>query len=250
MKKNITFSLVIALMLSACSSPESGAINGASFGSIFGGALGGIIGGPRGHDIGTMVGLITGGAGGAAVGAQQRSVRRERALNRAEDERQRYEQGEALPRQSRSALGKAKRNRNRDLQNERYEAAPIDVVSEPATTSASPLQLRNLRFVGENGNQTIDRGETCQVVFELANSTGRTINNVVPYIHELNGNEHLAISPSTRIESIANGDAIRYTATIRADNKLKEGTAVFRIAVSTEEEEFVTLRDFSIGLGK
>lgn len=236
-------------MLSACSSPESGAINGASFGSIFGGALGGIIGGPRGHNIGTMVGLITGGAGGAAIGAQQRSERRERALNRAEDERQRYEQGETQPQRSRSTMGKARRNRNRELQSDRYEAAPIDVVNEP-TTSASPLQLRNLRFIGENGNQTIDRGETCQVVFELANSTGRTINNVVPYIHELNGNEHLVISPSTRIESIANGDAIRYTATIRADNKLKEGTAVFRIAVSTEEEEFVTLRDFSIGLGK
>lgn len=248
MKKNITSILVIALMLSACSSPESGAINGASFGSIFGGALGGIIGGPRGHNIGTMVGLITGGAGGAAVGAQQRAERRERALTRAEDERQRYEQTEPVQPQRRSTM--RKRNRNRDIPNERYDATPIDVANEPATTSASPLQLRNLRFIGENGNQTIDRGETCQVVFELANSTGRTINNIVPYIHELNGNEHLAISPSTRIESIANGDAIRYTATIRADNKLKEGTAVFRIAVSTDEEEFVTLRDFSIGLGK
>ena len=86
--------------------------------------------------------------------------------------------------------------------------------------------------------------------FAVAAKADDTINNVVPYIHELNGNAHLIISPSTRIESIANGDAIRYTATIRADNKLKEGTAVFRIAVSTEEEEFVTLRDFSIGLGK
>ena len=248
MKKNITSILVIALMLSACSSPESGAINGASFGSIFGGALGGIIGGPRGHNIGTMVGLITGGASGAAVGAQQRAERRERALTRAEDERQRYEQTEPVQPQRRSTM--RKRKRNRDIPNERYETTPIDVANEPVATSVSPLQLRNLRFIGENGNQTIDRGETCQLVFELANSTGRTINNIVPYIHELNGNEHLAISPSTRIESIANGDAIRYTATIRADNKLKEGTAVFRIAVSTDEEEFVTLRDFSIGLGK
>lgn len=247
MKKTLTFILSIAIVLSSCSSPESGAINGASFGSIFGSALGGIIGGPRGHDVGTMVGLVVGGAGGAAVGAQQRAQRRERALNRAEEERQQYEQAATVPQQRQSSL--RKRNR-RQQASERYEQAPIDIAGESVANSASPLQLRNLRFIGENGNQTIDPNETCQVVFELANASGRTVTNVVPYIHELSGNEHLNISPSTRIEAIPNGDAIRYTATIRADNKLREGKAVFRISVSTEEGEFVTLRDFSIGLAK
>jgi len=243
MKKSIITFLSIALLLTACSSPESGAINGASFGSIFGGALGGLIGGPRGHNIGTMVGLITGGAGGAAVGAQNRAARRERALQNAEA-RQRYEESEYSQRPNRN-----RRNR-RQQETESYENTEVNVGSDPIVESASPLQLRNLRFIGENGNQTIDPGETCQVVFELANASGQTVTNIVPYVHELNGNEHIAISPSTRIEAVPNGDAIRYTATIHADKKLKEGKAVFRIAVSTNESEFITLRDFSIGIGK
>ena len=65
MKKAIAYSLVGAIMLSSCSTAESGASNGAFFGSILGSAIGGISGGHRGSDIGTIVGM----AGGAIVGA-------------------------------------------------------------------------------------------------------------------------------------------------------------------------------------
>ena len=42
MKKVIVYSLVGAMLLSSCSTTESGASNGAFFGSIIGSAIGGI----------------------------------------------------------------------------------------------------------------------------------------------------------------------------------------------------------------
>ena len=47
MKKFIVISLAGAMLLSSCSTTESGASNGAFFGSILGSAIGGITGGHR-----------------------------------------------------------------------------------------------------------------------------------------------------------------------------------------------------------
>ena len=77
MKKVIVYSLVGAMLLSSCSTTESGASNGAFFGSIIGSAIGGISGGHRGSDIGTLVGM----AGGAVVVLL--SVRPQRRRNNA-----------------------------------------------------------------------------------------------------------------------------------------------------------------------
>ena len=68
MKKFIVISLAGAMLLSSCSTTESGASNGAFFGSILGSAIGGITGGYRGSDIGTIVGMAGGAVVGAAIG--------------------------------------------------------------------------------------------------------------------------------------------------------------------------------------
>ena len=223
MKQTITSILILALTFTACSTTEQGAVNGASFGAMFGSAIGGIIGGPRGHDIGTMVGMVAGGAAGATIGHQ--------------NEKQTYEKYQ-----------KRKAERTVTVNERKSPSTQSDV--PVVEGNESPLTLRNLRFIGEDGNQAINRGETCQIVFELANLSEETVYDVVPYVSEMNGNDHLRISPTTRIESINHGDAIRYTATVKADNHLKEGTACFRIAVSTEAQEFVTLKEFSIATEK
>lgn len=112
------------------------------------------------------------------------------------------------------------------------------------------MDLRNLRFIDETRNQTLNRRETCELVFELMNVTNRPLHNVVPYIAETNGNPHIYLSPSTRIERINPGEGIRYTAMIKTDNRLKAGTARFRIAVSCDGQDFVTLREFELTTAK
>ena len=220
--------LASVLCLTSCSTGNRAVdtMNGASFGALVGSALGGIVGGPRGHDVGTIVGLIAGGAIGNAAGA----------------------------RESGSSSNKSKRiQKSRDVYEQPRRAQRTQETYEPQethqyATNASPLTLRNLRFIGQDGQctETIRRGETCQLVFELANRSGREIMGITPFIDELNGNEHLHISPSTRIESLNAGDAIRYTATIRADKSLKDGEAQLRVAVSCNEGDFVPLYNFSI----
>lgn len=255
--QKLTLALAAVLLLSSCYSTGSGALNGASMGAMLGGALGGLRGGPRGHDRGTIIGILVGGAAGAAVGAAQ-EARRERAYEEARV------QTPTTPRRSR-------RNRARYQTDEWQAGAQADAYSygrygtSAGTTRAASdglavapvaandetqpecdLVLRNLRFVGEDGNQAINRGETCKIIFELANTSGHMVTDIVPYVFETNGNEHLELSPTTRIESIRNGDAARYTAHVKADKKLKSGTAYFCIQVSTEGGEFVTLRTFSV----
>lgn len=242
MRKILAAALAATLVMASCSTTESGAVNGASMGSVFGSALGGLIGGYRGHNIGTMVGMVAGGATGAVIGSRREASRREEALEKREQRRQQREQTDYGYEQT--SPSKRKPERTADY-GRNYNSATQD--TDAAT---SPLTLHNLRFVGQDGNDAINRGEICTLVFELANASGRTIYDVVPYIHELAGNEHIEISPSTSIEAIANGDAIRYTATLKADSRLKAGTATFRIAVSTDGSEFIRLRDFSVATAK
>ena len=213
--------LIVALLLSAsCTTGNRAAdtMNGASVGAMFGGALGGILGGHRGHDWGTMVGLIAGGAVGHAASAASDANREARQSRREE------------------RTGIMNRSERRTVERQ----------------TTSPLTLQGLRFIsGQDApTSTIHRGETCQLIFELANRSGQAVYSIVPYICEVEGNEHLHISPSTRIESLSAGDAIRYTAVVRADKSLKAGQAVLRIAVSCDEGDFVTLYDFPIETAK
>lgn len=248
MKKILIIVTTAACLFTACSSTESGAINGASLGSILGGSLGGLLGGYRGHNIGTMVGLVAGGAGGAAIGSQREAARRDAALG---ERRQRSEE-RASQRDVRSDRHHQRAERRMVVGQSRSGGTDGYSVMNGSDEVAerSPLTLHNLRFVGQDGNDAINRGEVCSLVFELANASGQTVCDIVPYIQELSGNEHIEISPSTTIEALPNGDAIRYTATLRADSRLKAGTATFRIAVSTDGSEFLVLRDFSVATAK
>ena len=217
--------LAALILISSCATTGQGAANGAYFGGVLGSAVGALTGGHRGHFAGTIVGTIIGGAAGAAVGAH--------------NERQRVEHRGAVAANQNARRPSGINNRNSEYSRDDYQEY-----------ASSPLTIRNLRFVGDDGNNVINRGENCKIIFELANNTGRVINDIIPDIFEVNGNSHLTISPATRIESLRSGDAIRYTANVRADKRMKEGTAYFRIMVSTEGSEFVPLRDFSIEMKK
>lgn len=94
------------------------------------------------------------------------------------------------------------------------------------------LQVCNARLIDTNRNGILTRGETCTVQFEIMNVGRNVAYNVEPVVLDVSRNRHLHISPNLRIERIAPGKGIRYTATIRADNRLKNGHATIRVGVA------------------
>jgi hypothetical protein len=71
-----------------------------------------------------------------------------------------------------------------------------------------------------------------KIAFELRNATGETIYDVQPSVLETSGNRHILVSPGIKVENIAPGSGIRYTATVVGDRSLKNGTAKFEVSAS------------------
>lgn len=208
-------------------------VAGASIGAVLGSSIGALTGGHRGYHLGTVVGTVA----GATAGAIATAPRQPDYTDRGGDD-DTYEKQAPTRRRSQEYDDRCEQTGDRRVAETHGET--------PVSASASPLTLHNLRFVDGTRNQRLNREETCEMVFELMNHTHHVVHNVVPYISETNGNPHIYLSPSTRIEQIAPGEGVRYTATVKTDNRLKPGTARFRIAVSCNEDDFVTLREFEI----
>ena len=239
MKKVIVYSLVGAMLLSSCSTTESGASNGAFFGSIIGSAIGGISGGHRGSDIGTLVGM----AGGAVVGA---------AIGQASEKAEQRKYDEYMRRRTDSGFD---RNNGGDARIVMETEVPSNTVSLDELKNMTgynvnineSIQLRHENFTDANGDGNISPGEECKVSFEIMNNSDVEIFNVIPTVIETTGNKHIHISPTVRVESIKPHQGVRYTATILADKRLKDGNAVIRVTVTQGQNDIASMaKEFNI----
>ena len=104
----------------------------------------------------------------------------------------------------------------------------------------------NARFVDSNEDNTLNRNETAKVIFVIRNNGAHTFYDVVPTVIETTGNKHIFISPSVHVESIAPGNVIRYTAMVKADNRLKNGTACFCVSVIQGGKTISKVNQFDI----
>ena len=104
----------------------------------------------------------------------------------------------------------------------------------------SLIEIRNARVIDADHDGVIRRGEECEVTFEIMNRSSMTIYDVQPTVFDTTGNKHIHISPNLHIESIAPNSGVRYTATILADSKLKDGTAVIRVGVAQGNKEITS----------
>ena len=249
MKKTIIALSLCALLLSSCGTyTGQGAYVGAQFGTILGSAVGGLSGGWRGSDAGAIIGM----AGGAAIGAAIGAAADQREAERYED----YRRDRAARRSDRVAVTPPSDDSGYDSSNsgdDRVDfgisgpsgetpsvAAPNDVSSvsvEDLKRHRPQIELCNIRFVGNRQTGVLYAGEQCKVVFEIMNRSRHTLMDVQPMVDELTGNKHLHISPNLHIESIAPGTGVRYTATIKADKRLKDGQAILRVAVAHHQRE-------------
>ncbi len=272
MKKTMIAFSMLALLLTSCGTyTGQGAYVGAQFGTILGSAVGGISGGWRGSDIGSVVGMAGGAAIGAAIGAaaDQREADRYDEYRRERAARHRGSNGtETTPPADDSGYDSSNSGDDRvdfgiagptgeqsGTRSEMSSAAP-QVPTAPAekTVSVEDLQrarpiieLLNVRIVDQREEGVIHAGEQFKVVFEIMNRSRHTLHDILPMVNELTGNKHLHVSPNLHIESIAAGTGVRYTATVLADKRLKDGQAVLRIAVAHHgrEQESLT-RQFTL----
>lgn len=209
--KYITLSFLGAAMLfSGCGTyTSSGALTGAHLGSVFGSAVGGITGGHYGYHVGTLVGM----AGGAAVGAAVGSAADKKANSSIYEYNDAYYNSDYSASVPRTYTPSTYRENGREAG--RYNA---------------DLQIRNVRFVDANMDNAIVAGEDCKLIFEVMNTSQKVLYDVCPLVQETTGNKHLIISSGVHVERIEPGKGIRYTAMVHADNRLKDGTARFRIS--------------------
>ena len=239
MKKMMVWAVGATLLLSSCSSNTgAGAYTGAQFGSILGSAIGGISGGPRGSDVGTIIGM----AGGAMIGG---------AIGNAADQKARGKMDNDYP--SNSGFDSTNSGDDRidfdgsDATTGNYEyKQPSSPADNVYTHSAPTVEIRNARFIDADGDDMISRGEICKVVFEVYNNGLQPIYNVVPTVAEMTGNKHIYISQPVCVEKIEAYKGVRYTAMVKADNRLKDGTIKLCCSVLQNGETISKVTEFNV----
>ena len=91
---------------------------------------------------------------------------------------------------------------------------------------------KQLYIVDGNGNDNqISANELCKISFEVRNTSSKPIYNVRPQVIETSGNRHICVSQGISVERINPGRGVRYTAMVKADSRLRDGTATFRVSV-------------------
>lgn len=283
MKRSLIIGLSAALLLGSCDTyTGQGAYMGTTLGSIFGSAIGGIAGGPHGSDVGTVVGMVGGAVAGAAIGqaadqhqqqqrdedlAQYRHDKEEMAARRAQRQNSsNYNNGGiSVDNGGSSSYGSGFDSTNSgddriyDFRGSDYTG---DVTTQQAQTTmpmqssvenlagnlkyTPSIEIKNARFIDDNQNGKIERGEMSKVIFEVYNRGKLTLYDVVPTVVEASGNKHVFISPNMHVEQLAPGQGIRYTALVKADNRLKDGNAKICVSVVQGGKSISKVSEFNI----
>lgn len=223
MKKQLTVFLLSVLLLSGCASGRMGnpgaIVAGVSIGGSLGGSIGGLIGdnnrGWRGGYRGSAIGNIVGTIAGAAIGSALTAPRQEP-----------IEDDAYVP----------------EVREVRVQKYKKQSVQQPV----SQLKLRRIRFIDDNRSHVIDAGENSKIIFEIMNEGRKPVYNVVPVVETVGKVKHIGISPSVMVEEILPGEGIRYTASIHAGDRLKDGEVTFRVAVADENGVICDSQEFTL----
>lgn len=265
--KKITVTCVSAvLLLSGCGTyAGQGTYTGATFGSVLGSAIGGISGGPRGSDIGTIIGMAGGAVIGGAIGEAADKRAHEEMVEHREAVKQRRAEAQRREHADMSGFDESNSGDDRiyDFDGTDYtgtysaqqptETMPLQSsveVSAGRLAYAPHIEIRNARFVDDDQDGTISRGELCKVIFEIMNTGKVPVYDVQPMVVDASMNKHIFISPSMHVESIAPGGGIRYTALVKADNRLKPGNAKICLSVLQGDRAISKVVEFNIPVRK
>lgn len=262
MKKYSVMIMSAALVASSCTTGAgTGAYAGSQLGSVLGSAIGGIAGGPRGSDIGTIFGMAGGAVVGAAVGdaaTKQHHQDQDDTYMPSSNYNNRpvYEQPYSSNQQPVDDIDPTQMV---DTTNSGDDRIDFDVNSSSTLPNNNPdtsvsmdagkveqiygankaaesgkITIKNVRFVETAEHNVLHGGEVGKVKFEMYNETQAPIYNFMPTVVEADGNKRIYISPSVRVENIMPGQGLRYTATVKADKRIKDGE--IRLLVSAQRD--------------
>ena len=235
MKKSMIWVLGMMLVVSACTNnTATGAYVGGQFGHIIGSSIGGINGGWRGHHTGSLIGTVGGMVAGAAIGA---------AIDNAQEKK--YEGARER------AMERADRRYQPDYDDSGFDPqghGDDRIMIEPAE---APLEIRNAIITEAQHDGVLVRGEECTVQFEIMNNSDNPVYDIQPLVEDATGNKHVKISPNLHVESIGPRQGIRYTASILADKRLKDGEIIVKIGVAQGGREINSqTREFKVPTAK
>lgn len=258
-----------ALVASSCTTGAgTGAYAGSSLGSVLGSAIGGIAGGPRGSDIGTIFGMAGGAVVGAAVGDaatkqhhqdQDDTYMPSSNYNNKPVYEQPYSNNQPSYSSNQLPVDDIDPTQMVDTTNSGDDRIDFDVNSSSTLPNNNPdtsvsmdagkveqiygankaaesgkITIKNVRFVETAEHNVLHGGEVGKVMFEMYNETQAPIYNFMPTVVEADGNKRIYISPSVRVENIMPGQGLRYTATVKADKRIKDGE--IRLLVSAQRD--------------
>ena len=213
------------LIVSACTNnAANGAYVGGEFGHIIGSAIGGIAGGWRGQHTGSLIGTVGGVVAGAAIGS---------AIDKSQERR----------------MERVSTRRHHDDSGFDPQGRGDDrIMIEPAE---APLEIRNAIITEAQHDGVLVRGEECTVQFEIMNNSDNPVYDIQPLVEDATGNKHVKISPNLHVESIGPRQGIRYTASILADKRLKDGEIIVKIGVAQGGREINSqTREFKVPTAK
>lgn len=258
MKKGSVIMMGAALLVSSCTTGAgAGAYAGSSLGSVLGSAIGGIVGGPHGSDVGTIFGMAGGAVVGGALGdaaekAQHRSAQQydddtyasgnstnyvgddfdpSQMVDNSNSGDDRIDFGAPSSSGANATMGNAPMSNAPSSQS--VDASRVEQIYGNAKSDGK-LTIRNVRFADSNGDGMLSGEEIGHVSFEIYNETAAPIYNFDPSVVEAEANKRIYISPSVRVENIMPGQGLRYTATVKADRRIKDGE--IRLLVSAQKE--------------
>ena len=269
MKKYSVMIMSAALVASSCTTGAgTGAYAGSSLGSVLGSAIGGIAGGPRGSDIGTIFGMAGGAVVGAAVGDaatkqhhqdQDDTYMPSSNYNNKPVYEQPYSSNQPSYSSNQQPVDDIDPTQMVDTTNSGDDRIDFDVNSSSTLPNNNPdtsvsmdagkveqiygankaaesgkITIKNVRFVETAEHNVLHGGEVGKVMFEMYNETQAPIYNFMPTVVEADGNKRIYISPSVRVENIMPGQGLRYTATVKADKRIKDGE--IRLLVSAQRD--------------
>lgn len=269
MKKYSIMIMSAALVASSCTTGAgTGAYAGSSLGSVLGSAIGGIAGGPRGSDIGTIFGMAGGAVVGAAVGDaatkqhhqdQDDTYMPSSNNNNKPVYEQPYSNNQPSYSSNQQPVDDIDPTQMVDTTNSGDDRIDFDANSSSTLPNNNPdtsvsmdagkveqiygankaaesgkITIKNVRFVETAEHNVLHGGEVGKVMFEMYNETQAPIYNFMPTVVEADGNKRIYISPSVRVENIMPGQGLRYTATVKADKRIKDGE--IRLLVSAQRD--------------
>ena len=248
MRNRIFVFFILALLLGSCgTSTGDGAYVGSNLGSILGSAIGGIANGPRGSDIGTVFGL----AGGAAVGAVIGNAIDQRKNNSVE-----LKSSRDVSKSQDGVVDESDKGDDRLYDFNSSDYTTYNSTQLPVSKGYSidskdlmckPLvEIRNARFIDDNMDGKIQRGELSKIIFEVINNSSDTLLDVQPLVTETTCNRHIKISPGMHIESILPGNGIRYTALVLADQRLSFGNIKLVLSVFANGKQQTSPVEFQV----